>query len=196
MAEEVARAQNAELELSNRIAAHQEEYEALTERVSIEEARAIAQDLELETKIEQGVASLENKVDKADFDQEIVANKLDARSVVLFGDKGSAVSKKVATIGAEIDGANRNLAIYQEIIDDEKLPVENIDIKAKNITINANDTVIDGITTINNAIVSMVTITAATIDNATINNNIMFNTITEEYLDELFPIIQIEDQGE
>ena len=170
LTEEIARAQNAELELSNRIEAHQEEYEALTERVSIEEARAIAQDLELETKIEQGVASLENKVDKADFDQEIVANKLDARSVVLFGDKGSAVSKKVATIGAEIDGANRNLAIYQEIIDDEKLPVENIDIKAENITIDANDIVIDG--------------------------NIMLNTITEEYLDELFPIIHIEDQGE
>ena len=90
--------------------------------------------------------------------------------MVLFGDKGSAVSKKVATIGAEIDGANRNLAIYQEIIDDEKLPVENIDIKAENITIDANDIVIDG--------------------------NIMLNTITEEYLDELFPIIHIEDQGE
>ena len=196
LAEEVARAQNAELELSNRIEAHQEEYEALTERLSIEEARAIAQDLELETKIEQVVAGLENKVDKADFDQEIVANKLDARSVVLFGDKESAVSKKVATIGAEIDGANRTLAIYQEIIEDEKLPVENIDINAENITINANNTAIEGMTTINNAIVSTATITAATIDSATINSNIMFNTITEKYLDELFPIIQIEDQGE
>lgn len=196
LAEEVARAQNAELELSNRIEAHQEEYEALTERLSIEEARAIAQDLELETKIEQGVAGLENKVDKADFDQEIVANKLDARSVVLFGDKESAVSKKVATIGAEIESTNRTLAIYQEVIDDEKLPVENIDIKAENITINANNTAIDGRTTINNAIVSTATITTATVDNATINGNIILNTITEEYLNELFPIIHIEDQGE
>lgn len=198
--EEVARAQNAELELSNRIEAHQEEYEALTERVSIEEARAIAQDLELETKIEQVTENLkataENKVDRTNFDQEIVANKLDARSVVLFGDKESAVSKKVATIGAEIDSTNRTLAIYQEVINDEKLPVENIDIKAENITINANNTTIDGRTTINNAIVSAATITTATVDNAAINGNIMLNTITEEYLDELFPIIQIEDQGE
>lgn len=144
LTEEITRAQNAELELSNKIDSHQEDYEALNERVSIEETRSITQDLELETKIDQEKADREaeadTKVDRVNFDQEIVANKLDARNVVLFGNKQEAVDKKVATIEAEVDGANKTLAIYQEVINEEKLPVENIEIKAANTTIDGNIT--------------------------------------------------------
>lgn len=159
LTEEITRAQNAELELSNKIDSHQEDYEALTERVSIEETRAIAQDLELETKIEQEVedreAEANTKADRVDFDQEIVANKLDARGVVLFGDNQPIVNKKVATIEAKVDGANKTLAIYQEVAEDEELPVENIEIKATNTTV-------DG--------------------------NITFSTVTDDLLDTLFPL--------
>lgn len=159
LTEEITRAQNAELELSNKIDSHQEDYEALNERVSIEETRAIAQDLELETKIEQEVedreAEANTKADRVDFDQEIVANKLDARGVVLFGDNQPIINKKVATIEAEVDDTNKTLAIYQEVAEDEKLPVENIDIKATNTTI-------DG--------------------------NITFSTVTDDLLDTLFPL--------
>lgn len=177
LTEEITRAQNAELELSNKIDSHQEDYEALTERVSVEETRAISQDLELETKINQEVedreAEAETKVDRVNFDQEIVANKLDTRSVVLFGNKQEAVDKKVATVEADAEGVNRTLAIYQEVIDDQQVPVEKINV-------NALDTEITGDLQLGGSVKGAL--------------NLAY--ITDEYLDDLFPLDLTEEEGE
>lgn len=177
LAGEITRAQNAEIDLSNRIDSHQEDYEALNERVSVEETRSIVQDLELETKINQEVKDREaeatTKADRVDFDQEIVANKLDTRSVVLFGDNQPIVNKKVVTVAAEVEGTNKTLAIYQELVDDQQIPVEKINV-------NSLDTEITGDLQLNGSV------------KGTLN----LAYITDEYLDDLFPLDLIEEEGE
>jgi len=177
LTEEITRAQNAELELLNKIDSHQEDYEALNERVSVEETRAIAQDLELETKIEQEIedreAEADTKVDRVNFDQEIVANKLDTRSMVLFDNNQPAIDKKVATIEAKVAGANKTLAIYQEVAEDQQIPVEKINVNALDTEI-TGDLQLDG----------------------SVKGTLNLDYITDEYLDDLFPLELTEEKGE
>ena len=177
LTEEITRAQNAELELLNKIDSHQEDYEALNERVSVEETRAIAQDLELETKIEQEIedreAEADTKVDRVNFDQEIVANKLDTRSMVLFDNNQPAIDKKVATIEAKVAGANKTLAIYQEVAEDQQIPVEKINVNVLDTEI-TGDLQLDG----------------------SVKGTLNLDYITDEYLDDLFPLELTEEKGE
>lgn len=173
LANEITRAQNAEIELSNKIDSHQEDYEALTDRLSEEETRSITQDLEFKTQLEQVNARVDNSAKLIDYQQEIVANRIDLQSVALFGNNRQTADSLIANIRAHAEENDNRLDIYKQISGDVVTPVEKINV-------NAIDTKITGDLQLNGSV------------KGTLN----LDYITDDYLDDLFPLDLLEEEGE
>jgi len=145
---EEQRATSVEAALEALINEHIEDYTEVVERISTEETRSIVKDAELDSKIEQEIKDRQRDVGSRakteDYNQEIIANKVDVRSFELFGDQYASRGLKVATIKANANLENRTLEIYQEVVEDQQIPVEKIKVNALDTEL-AGDLTIDNI---------------------------------------------------